>query len=58
MLVLPYAVHTNDARFCGGQSGLGYTGSANFYEYLKDAPDVLYRESDESVTMMSIGLHA
>lgn len=58
MLVLPYAVDTNDARFWGGQSGPGYTGSTDFYDYLKDAFDVLYRESDESGTMMSIGLHA
>jgi allantoinase len=58
MLVLPYAVDTNDARFWGGQSGPGFTGSTDFFDYLKDAFDVLYRESDESATMMSIGLHA
>ncbi|KAF4965345.1 hypothetical protein FSARC_6840 [Fusarium sarcochroum] len=58
MLVLPYAVDTNDARFWGGQSGPGYTGSTDFFDYLKDAFDVLYRESDESATMMSVGLHA
>jgi allantoinase len=58
MLILPYAVDTNDARFWGGQSGPGYTGSTDFYDYLKDAFDVLYRESGESGTMMSIGLHA
>jgi allantoinase len=58
MLVLPYAVDTNDARFLGGQSGPGYTGSTDLFDYLKDAFDVLYRESDESATMMSIGLHA
>ncbi|KAJ5417696.1 chitin deacetylase [Penicillium crustosum] len=58
MLVLPYAVDTNDARFWGGQSGPGYTGSTDFFDYLKDAFDVLYRESAESGTLMSIGLHA
>ncbi|CAK7224524.1 hypothetical protein SCUCBS95973_005546 [Sporothrix curviconia] len=58
MLVLPYAVDTNDARFWGGQSGPGYTGSTDFFDYLRDAFDVLYRESDESATLMSIGLHA
>ncbi|KAI1370795.1 putative chitin deacetylase [Hypoxylon crocopeplum] len=58
MLILPYALDTNDARFWGGQSGPGYTGSTDFFDYLKDAFDVLYRESDESGTMMSIGLHA
>lgn len=58
MLILPYAVDTNDARFWGGQSGPGYIGSTDFFDYLKDAFDVLYRESNESATMMSIGLHA
>ncbi|TPX08262.1 uncharacterized protein E0L32_001842 [Thyridium curvatum] len=58
MLVLPYAVDTNDARLWGGQSGPGYTGSTDFFDYLKDAFDILYRESDESGTVMSIGLHA
>lgn len=58
MLVLPYAVDTNDARFWGGQSGPGYTGSTDFFDYLKDAFDTLYRESDVSATMMSIGLYA
>ncbi|VUC29709.1 unnamed protein product [Clonostachys rosea] len=58
MLIVPYALDTNDARFWGGQSGPGYTGSTDFFDYLKDAFDVLYRESDESATIMSIGLHA
>ncbi|KAH8886034.1 putative chitin deacetylase [Thozetella sp. PMI_491] len=58
MLILPYALDTNDARFWGGQSGPGFTGSTDFFDYLKDAFDVLYRESSESATMMSIGLHA
>jgi allantoinase len=58
MLVLPYAVDTNDARFWGGQSGPGYTGSADFFDYLKDAFDVLYAESGSTGRMLSIGLHA
>ncbi|OAA58127.1 Glycoside hydrolase/deacetylase, beta/alpha-barrel [Niveomyces insectorum RCEF 264] len=58
MLVLPYAFDTNDAHFWGGQSGPGYTGATNSFGYLKDPFDVLYRESDESATMMSVGLHA
>ncbi|KAL4722145.1 hypothetical protein ACLX1H_010917 [Fusarium chlamydosporum] len=58
MLVLPYAIDTNDARFWGGQTGPGFTGSTDFFDYLKDAFDVLYSESGESATMMSIGLHA
>ncbi|MEZ0490821.1 polysaccharide deacetylase family protein [Kineococcus sp. TBRC 1896] len=58
MLVLPYAVDTNDARFWGGQSGPGFTGSTDFFDYLRDAFDVLYAESTETGRMMSIGLHA
>ncbi len=58
MLVLPYAVDTNDARFWGGQSGPGFTGSTDFFDYLKDAFDVLHEESGETGRMMSIGLHA
>jgi allantoinase len=58
MLVLPYAVDTNDARFWGGQTGPGYTGATDFFNYLRDAFDVLYRESGTTGRMMSIGLHA
>lgn len=58
MLVLPYAIDTNAARFWGGQTGPGFTGSTDFFDYLKDVFDVLYSESGESATMMSIGLHA
>lgn len=58
LLVLPYAVDTNDARFWGGQSGPGFTGSADFFDYLRSAFDVLYEESAETGRMMSIGLHA
>lgn len=58
MLVVPYAVDTNDARFWGGQSGPGYTGSTDFFDYLRDSFDVLYAESGETARMMSIGLHA
>jgi allantoinase len=58
MLVVPYALDTNDARFWGGQTGPGYTGSTDFFDYLRDAFDVLHRESDQTGRMMSIGLHA
>ncbi|KAL4899315.1 hypothetical protein BDW74DRAFT_183848 [Aspergillus multicolor] len=41
-------------------SGPGYTGSRDFFSYLKDAFDVLLRDAEMtgSATMMSIGLHA
>ncbi|WP_186293129.1 polysaccharide deacetylase family protein [Brevibacterium aurantiacum] len=58
MLVLPYAVDTNDARFWGGQSGPGFTGSTDFFDYLKDSFDTLYEESESTGRMMSVGLHA
>jgi peptidoglycan/xylan/chitin deacetylase (PgdA/CDA1 family) len=58
MLEMPYAVDTNDARFWGGQSGPGYTGSTDFFDYLKDTFDTLYAESEQTGKMMSIGLHA
>jgi peptidoglycan/xylan/chitin deacetylase (PgdA/CDA1 family) len=58
MLILPYAVDTNDARFWGGQTGPGYTGSTDFFDYLKDTFDTLYAESGDTGRMMSIGLHA
>jgi allantoinase len=58
MLVVPYALDTNDARFWGGQTGPGYTGSTDFFDYLRDAFETLYQESDKSGRIMSIGLHA
>jgi allantoinase len=58
MLIVPYALDTNDARFWGGQTGPGYTGSTDFFDYLRDAFDVLYQESDRTGRMMSVGLHA
>lgn len=58
MLVVPYALDTNDARFWGGQTGPGYTSSADFYDYLRSTFDTLYRESGSTGRMMSIGLHA
>lgn len=58
MLVVPYAVDTNDARFWGGASGPGFTGSTDFFDYLRDAFDVLYSESGSGAKMMSVGLHA
>ncbi|QGH68456.1 polysaccharide deacetylase family protein [Pseudactinotalea sp. HY158] len=58
MLVVPYAIDTNDARFWGGQTGPGFTGSSDFFDYLRSAFDILYDEADTSARMMSVGLHA
>jgi peptidoglycan/xylan/chitin deacetylase (PgdA/CDA1 family) len=36
----------------------GFTSPSGFYEYLKDAFDVLYAEGKTTPKMMSVGLHA
>lgn len=58
-LVVPYALDTNDMRFAAAQ---GFNSGAQFFEYLKDAFDTLYREGDPSglnaPKMLSIGLHS
>lgn len=53
-LVVPYALDTNDMRFVTAQ---GFHTSEQFYQYLKDAFDVLYAEGETSPKMMSVGLH-
>lgn len=57
-LVVPYALDTNDMRFAAMQ---GFNSGTQFFDYLKDAFDVLYREGDpaglDQPKMLSIGLH-
>ena len=57
-LVIPYALDTNDMRFASMQ---GFNSGQQFFDYLKDAFDVLYREGDPAglnrPKMLSIGLH-
>ena len=57
-LVVPYALDTNDMRFATAQ---GFNAGTQFFDYLKDAFDVLYREGDpaglDRPKMLSIGLH-
>lgn len=53
-LVIPYTLDTNDMRFATNQ---GFHTSEQFYQYLKDAFDVLYEEGAESPKMLSIGMH-
>ena len=52
-LVIPYSFETNDARFWRG----GLVSTGDFYEYLKDSFDCLYREGATHPRMMSVGLH-
>jgi urate oxidase len=54
-LIVPYTLDANDMRFATAQ---GFNSGDQFYSYLKDTFDVLYREGSEgSPKMMSIGLH-
>jgi peptidoglycan/xylan/chitin deacetylase (PgdA/CDA1 family)/quercetin dioxygenase-like cupin family protein len=53
-LVIPYAPDTNDIQFWLADP---LATSEQFFTYLKDAFDTLYRESETSPRMMSVGLH-
>ena len=53
-LVVPYTLDANDMRFATNQ---GFNTGEQFYTYLKDAFDVLYREGEIAPKMMSVGLH-
>lgn len=54
LLMVPYTLDTNDMRFTSPQ---GFNIGDHFYQYLKDAFDVLYAEGESSPKMLSIGLH-
>ncbi|PUA17013.1 allantoinase PuuE [Glaciimonas sp. PCH181] len=57
-LIIPYTLDTNDMRFAAPQ---GFNSGTQFFDYLKDAFDVLYQEGDpqglNQPKMLSIGLH-
>jgi putative urate catabolism protein len=53
-LVIPYTLDNNDMKFSVAP---GFTSGDGFFNYLKDAFDVLYREGKTQPKMMSIGLH-
>ncbi|WP_027865976.1 allantoinase PuuE [Massilia alkalitolerans] len=57
-LVVPYTLDTNDMRFAALQ---GFNSGTQFFDYLKDAFNVLYAEGDpnglDRPKMLSIGLH-
>jgi putative urate catabolism protein len=57
-LIIPYTLDTNDMRFAAAQ---GFNSGSQFFDYLKDAFDVLYAEGDpdglNQPKMLSIGLH-
>jgi allantoinase len=54
-LVIPYSYETNDNRF---NENSGFSTGQHFFEYMRDAFDVLYREGQKgSPKLLSIGLH-
>jgi len=53
-LIVPYTLDTNDMRFALPQ---GFSHGDPFFQYLRDAFDVLYAEGEEAPKMLSIGMH-
>ncbi len=53
-LVVPYTLDANDMRFATAQ---GFNTGEQFFTYLRDTFDCLYREGETRPRMMSIGLH-
>lgn len=53
-LLVPYTLDTNDMRFA---TAAGFNNGEQFFQYLKDAFDVLYAEGAVSPKMLSIGMH-
>ena len=57
-LIVPYTLDTNDMRFAAMQ---GFNSGTQFFDYLKDAFDMLYAEGDpdglDCPKMLSVGLH-
>ena len=57
-LIVPYTLDSNDMRFAALQ---GFNSGTQFFDYLKDAFDVLYAEGDprglNQPKMLSVGLH-
>ncbi len=53
-LVVPYTLDTNDMRFSLPQ---GFSHGNEFFDYLRDAFDVMYAEGEERPAMMSVGMH-
>jgi allantoinase len=54
-LVIPYSYETNDNRF---NENHGFSTSDDFFSYMRDAFDLLYREGrNGSPKLLSIGLH-
>ena len=53
-LIIPYTLDNNDMRFATTQ---GFNNGEQFFNYLKDSFDCLYKEGETFPKMMNIGLH-
>ncbi len=53
-LVIPYSLETNDNRF---DDNRGFSTAGEFFQYLRDAFDLLYEEGRNEPKMMTVGLH-
>jgi allantoinase len=57
-LIVPYTLDSNDMRFASPQ---GFNTGEHFFDYLKDAFDVLYEEGDpnrlDRPKMLNVGMH-
>ncbi|MDA0229537.1 MAG: polysaccharide deacetylase family protein [Proteobacteria bacterium] len=53
-LVIPYSYETNDNR-CDQSNG--FAQSDDFYQYMRDAFDLMYEEGEDRPGLLSIGLH-
>jgi len=53
-LVIPYTLDNNDMRFATMQ---GFNSGDQFFTYLRNSFDMLYKEGEKFPKMMSIGLH-
>ena len=51
-LVVPYSLANNDGKFCGA-----FATADDYFQWHKDAFDMLYREGKTQPKMMSVGLH-
>jgi putative urate catabolism protein len=52
-LVVPYSLTANDSKFGAG----GFFTASDYFTFVKDGFDVLYREGRTQPKMMSLGLH-
>lgn len=53
-LCVPYSYETNDNAFSGRQ---GFSTGEQFYIYLREAFDFLYKEGETAPKMMTVGIH-